>query len=242
MATLAPGTPIAGSAALVTGGNRGLGLALVNELLGRGAARVYATSRSPHSSADPRVIPLVLDITDEDSIQAAAQAAADVSILINNAGILLRSNVLTSPLEDIRGELDTNLFGMLRVTRAFAPALARHASSSLVNVLSALSWLTMGGGYEISKSAAWSATNALRVQLAPQGTTVTALHVGFMDTDMVAALDVPKIDPREVARQTADGVVNGTFEVLADETARRVKSALSADVSALYPQLAKVSS
>jgi NAD(P)-dependent dehydrogenase (short-subunit alcohol dehydrogenase family) len=240
MTTLAPGTPIDGAAALVTGGNRGLGLALVNELLSRGATRVYATSRTPHPAADPRVVPLVLDITDEDSIQAVAQAASDVSIVVNNAGILLRSNVLTGPLDDIRTELDTNLFGIIRVTRAFAPALARHASSSLVNVLSALSWLTMGGGYEISKSAAWSATNALRFQLAPQGTTVTALHVGFMDTDMVAALDVPKIDPREVARQTADAIQSGTFEVLADDTARRVKSALSADVSVLYPQLAKV--
>jgi NAD(P)-dependent dehydrogenase (short-subunit alcohol dehydrogenase family) len=239
MATLAPGTRIAGASALVTGGNRGLGLALVNELLSRGAARVYATSRSPHSSPDSRVIPLVLDVTDEDSIQAAAQDAPDVSILINNAGILLRSNVLNSPLDDFRIELDTNLFGLIRVTRAFAPALAGHASSSVVNVLSALSWLTMGGGYEISKSAAWSATNALRVQLAPQGTTVTALHVGFMDTDMVAALDVPKIDPREVARQTADGIQAGAFEVLADETTRSIKSALSADVSVLYPQLAK---
>jgi NAD(P)-dependent dehydrogenase (short-subunit alcohol dehydrogenase family) len=240
MTSLAPGTRIAGAAALVTGGHRGFGLALVNELLGRGAARVYATSRTPHSPADPRVVPLVLDITDEDSIQAAVQAAPDVSILVNNAGILLRSNVLTSPLDDIHAELDTNLFGIIRVTRAFAPALASHAPSSIVNVLSALSWLTMGGGYEISKSAAWSATNALRFQLAPQGTTVTALHVGFMDTDMVAALDVSKMDPREVARQTADGIQHGSFEVLADETSRNIKSALSGDVSLLYPQLARI--
>jgi NAD(P)-dependent dehydrogenase (short-subunit alcohol dehydrogenase family) len=235
---LAQGTPIQGAAALVTGGNRGFGLALVNELLDRGAARVYATSRSPRSSPDPRIIPLVLDVTDERSIQAAAQAAPDISILVNNAGILLRSNVLTSPLDDINAQLDTNLFGIVRLTRAFAPALAHHAPSSIVNVLSVLSWLSLGGGYEISKSAAWSATNALRVQLAPQGTTVTALHVGYMDTEMVAALDVPKADPREVARLTTEAILTGSFEVLADDTARRVKSALSADVSALYPQLA----
>ena len=240
MTTRAPGTPLAGAVALVTGGHRGFGLALVNELLARGVARIYATSRSTHSSPDPRVIPLILDVTDEASIAAVAHATTDVSILINNAGILLRSNVLTSPLDDIRTELDTNLFGMLRVTRAFAPALARHGSSSIVNVLSATSWLTLGGGYEISKSAAWSATNALRVKLAPQGITVTALHVGYMDTDMVAALDVPKIDPRIVARQTADAILTGSYEVLADDTARRVKSALSADIGVLYPQLAKV--
>jgi NAD(P)-dependent dehydrogenase (short-subunit alcohol dehydrogenase family) len=238
MTTLASGTPIVGAAALVTGGSRGFGLALVHELLSRGAARVYATSRTPASSPDPRVIPLVLDVTDETSVQAAALAAPDVSILINNAGVLLRSNVLTSPLDEIRAELDTNLFGIIRASRAFAPVLARHASSSMVNVLSALSWLTLGGGYEISKSAAWSATNALRFQLAPQGTTVTGLHVGYMDTEMVAALDVSKTDPRAVARQTADAILTGAYEILADETARRVKSALSAEVSALYPQLA----
>jgi NAD(P)-dependent dehydrogenase (short-subunit alcohol dehydrogenase family) len=239
MATLASGTPIAGAAALVTGGHRGFGLALVNELLTRGAARVYATSRVAHSAADPRVVPLVLDVTDEASIQAAAQAAPDISILVNNAGVLLRSKVLTSPLDDIRTELDANLFGIIRVSRAFAPALGRHASSSIVNVLSALSWLSLGGGYEISKSAGWSATNALRLQLADQGTTVTALHVGYMDTAMIASLDVPKADPRDVARQTADGILNGSFEVLADETAQRVKSGLSGELSALYPQLVK---
>ncbi len=240
MTTLASGTPIAGAAALVTGGNRGFGRALVDELLSRGAARVYATSRSAHAASDPRVIPLTLDVTDDAAIRTATEAAPDISILINNAGILLRSTVLNSPLDDLYTELDTNLFGMIRVTRAFAPALARHASSSIVNVLSALSWLTLGGGYEISKSAAWSATNALRVQLAPQGTTVTALHVGYMDTEMVARLNVAKADPRTVARQTADAILTGSFEVLADETARRVKSALSADVSVLYPQLIKV--
>jgi NAD(P)-dependent dehydrogenase (short-subunit alcohol dehydrogenase family) len=239
MADLAPGTPVAAAAALVTGGNRGFGLALVNELLDRGATRVYATSRTPHWHPDPRVIPLVLDVTDDVSVQAAAQAAPDVSILINNAGVLLRSSVLTGPLDDIRSELDTNLFGILRVTRAFAPALAVHSSSSVVNVLSAVSWVTLrGGGYEISKAAAWSATNGLRLQLASQGTLVTALHVGFMDTDMTATLEVPKVDPRDVARQTVDGILSGAFEVLADDTSRRVKSGLSADITALYPQLA----
>jgi NAD(P)-dependent dehydrogenase (short-subunit alcohol dehydrogenase family) len=240
MATLAPGTPIAGAAALVTGGARGFGLALVNELLSRGAARVYATSRLAQPSTHARVVPLVLDVTDDASIQTAVQAAPDISILVNNAGVLLRSKVLTSPLDDMRTELDTNLFGLIRVSRAFAPALARHASSSIVNVLSALSWLSLGGGYEVSKSAAWSATNALRIQLAGQGTTVTALHVAYMDTQMVAALDVPKADPRDVARQVADGILNGNVEILADQTAERVKSALSGDLRALYPQVQRV--
>ncbi len=232
-----PGATIHGASVLVTGGNRGFGLALVNAFLDRGAARVYATSRSAHTHPNHRVVPLVVDVTDDAAVREAARVASDVSILVNNAGVSLRSSVLDAPLDDIRAELDTNLFGIIRVARAFAPVLAEHATSSLVNVLSALAWISLGRGYEISKSAAWSATNALRVQLAPLGTRVTAVHVGYMDTDMVASLDVPKADPRDVARQTLDAIEAGAFEVLADETARRVKSALAGDVAGLYPQL-----
>ena len=232
------GTPIEGAVALVTGGNRGFGRAMVQELLDRGAAKVYATSRSPLPQTDSRIVPLVLDVTDDDSVAAAAGAAGDVSIVVSNAGILLRTPVLDAPLEEIRAELETNLFGVIRVARAFAPALARQPSSSLVNVLSVLSWLAFGGGYEVSKAAAWSATNSMRVKLREQGTTVTALHVAYMDTDMTAGLDVSKTDPREVARQTADAILAGEFEVLADDTTRAVKSQLSGDLTALYAQLA----
>jgi NAD(P)-dependent dehydrogenase (short-subunit alcohol dehydrogenase family) len=238
MTTHHPATPlIRGAAILVTGGNRGFGLALVDEFLDRGAARVYATSRAAHTHPNHRVVPLILDVTDDLAVRDAARLAADVSIVVNNAGISLRTSVLEAPLEDIRAELDTNLFGIVRVARAFAPVLADHAPSAMVNVLSALSWVSFGRGYEITKAAAWSATNALRVQLAAQGTRVTGLHVGYMDTDMVASLDVPKVNPRDVARQTADAIEAGDFEVLADDTARRVKQGLSGDVAALYPQL-----
>ena len=232
------GTPIYGATALVTGGNRGFGHAIVNELLSRGAAKVYATARSPHTPPDTRVVPLVLDVTDDDSVAAAAQAAPDVSIVVNNAGISLNTPVLDAPLADIRAELETNLFGMIRVARAFSPILARHQSSSLVNVLSVLSWLAFGKGYEISKAAAWSATNSMRVRLRDQGTVVTAVHVAYMDTDMIAGLDVPKADPREIAELTADAILAGQYEVLADETTRTVKSQLSHDLTNLYRQLA----
>jgi NAD(P)-dependent dehydrogenase (short-subunit alcohol dehydrogenase family) len=232
------GTPIEGAVALVTGGNRGFGHAMVQELLDRGAAKVYATSRSPHTPQDTRIVPLVLDVTDDDSVAAAAHAADDVSIVVSNAGVLLRTPVLEAPLDDIRAELETNLFGTIRVARAFAPVLARHPSSSLVNVLSVLSWLAFGGGYEISKAAAWSATNSMRVKLREQGTTVTALHVAYMDTDMTAGLDVPKVDPRQIARQTAEAILAGEFEVLADDTTRAVKAGLSREVTEQYSQLA----
>jgi NAD(P)-dependent dehydrogenase (short-subunit alcohol dehydrogenase family) len=234
---LSSGTPIEGAVALVTGGHRGFGRAVVDELLERGATKIYATSRSEQPQRDPRVVPLILDVSDDASVVAVAQAAPDVSIVVNNAGILLGVPILTAPLSTIREELETNLFGILRVARAFAPILAEHPPSSMVNVLSVLSWMTLGTGYEISKSAAWSATNALRLALRGQGTTVTALHVAFMDTDMAARFDAPKVDPREVARQTADAIVAGDFEILADDTTRSVRSRLSADVTALYAQL-----
>ncbi len=236
--TKSAGTPIEEATALVTGGNRGFGRAMVEELLDRGAAKVYATARSPHTPPDKRVIPLVLDVTDDDSVAAAALAASDVSIVVNNAGISLSTPVLDAPLADIRAELETNLFGIIRVARAFSPILASHPASSLVNVLSVLSWLAYGKGYEISKAAAWSATNSMRVRLRDQGTVVTALHVAFMDTDMTARLDVPKADPRDIARQTADAITVGQYEILADQTTRTVKSQLSHDLTNLYQQLA----
>ena len=236
--TTPAGTPIEGAAALVTGGNRGFGRAIVDELLDRGAAKVYATARSRHTPPDERIVPLVLDVTDDDSIAAAALAATDVSIVVNNAGISLNTPVLDAPFADIRAELETNLFGTIRVARAFAPILARHPASSLVNVLSVLSWLAFGKGYEISKAAAWSATNSMRLQLREQGTTVTALHVAYMDTDMTAHIDAPKADPREIARQAADAILTRRYEILADDTTRTVKSQLSQDLTSLYAQLA----
>lgn len=234
-----PSTQIDGAAALVTGGNRGFGRALVDELLARGAAKVYATSRAAHPTRDERIVPLVLDVTDDESVAAAARRAPDVSIVVNNAGLSLRTSVLDSPFEDIRTELETNLFGTIRVAREFAPVLARHDASALVNVLSVLSWYATGSGYEVSKAAAWSATSSMRARLLEQGTTVTAVHVGYMDTDMVADLDVPKADPRDVAVQVADAILAGDFEVLADALTRSVKSRLAEDITSMYPALAQ---
>jgi NAD(P)-dependent dehydrogenase (short-subunit alcohol dehydrogenase family) len=222
------GTPIEGAVALVTGGQRGFGRALVDELIARGASKVYATARTPSPSGDDRIVPLALDVTDDASIGQAAAEATDVSILVNNAGIGLQTPVLTAPIGDIRSELETNVFGTLRVARAFSPILARHTPSAMVNVLSVLSWLSFGQGYEMSKAAEWSLTNALRVALSDQGTTVTGVHVGYMDTDMVAHLtEVEKSDPRHIARQVVAAVAAGDLEVLADDVTRFVKSQLS---------------
>jgi NAD(P)-dependent dehydrogenase (short-subunit alcohol dehydrogenase family) len=230
---------IEGSVAFVTGGNRGLGRALVDDLLARGAAKVYATSRSAHKHPDPRVVPVVLDITDAQAVAAAAARADDVTLLINNAGVSNATPVLDGPIDGIRADLETNVFGLLNVSRAFAPILGSHEQSALLNVLSALSWTSVfGGGYAASKAAALSVTDGLRLALAEQGTVVTALHVGFMDTDMTANIDAPKSAPADIARAALDGVEAGAFEVLADDVSRQVKAGLSAGVAARYPQLA----
>jgi NAD(P)-dependent dehydrogenase (short-subunit alcohol dehydrogenase family) len=129
---------------------------------------VYATSRSAQPRReDDRIVPLILDVADDASVAAAAQAAPDVSILVNNAGISLATPILKAPLSEIRDELETNLFGIIRAARAFAPLLANHPQSSMINVLSALSWLSFGRGHEISKSAAWSATNSFTLPARP---------------------------------------------------------------------------
>jgi NAD(P)-dependent dehydrogenase (short-subunit alcohol dehydrogenase family) len=227
-----------GSVAIVTGANRGLGRHLAEQLVARGA-KVYAGARNPDSVDLPGVIPVQLDVTDPASVAAAAALATDVTLIINNAGSSTGAGLLSGELDDIRLEMDTHYFGALAMARAFAPALAANGGGGMLNVLSALSWISFpgAGAYCAAKSAEWSLSNALRVELAAQGTTVTALHVGYMDTDMAAGVDAPKSDPADIARQALDGVAAGDFEVLADDTSRGVKAALSADLTALYPQL-----
>ena len=231
---------IEGSTALVTGANRGLGRHLAQELLVRGA-RVYAAARNPASVDLPGVTPIALDVTDPASVAAAADATGDVTLLVNNAGSSTGAALLDGSLADIELEMNTHFYGTLRVTRAFAPQLAAGGGGAVLNVLSALSWINLGGGsgaYSAAKSAAWGLTNGLRVQLAEQGTQVTALHVGYMDTDMVRELDVPKVDPAVVAKLALDGLAAGAVEVLADDTSRRVQQGLAGGVAALYPQFA----
>jgi NAD(P)-dependent dehydrogenase (short-subunit alcohol dehydrogenase family) len=223
---------------LVTGGNRGLGKAFVAEALARGAHRVYAAARDPKTVTTPGAEPLALDVTDPDSVAAAAQAAGDVTLLVNNAGALVGADYLRSEIADVRREFETNFYGPLLVTRAFVPAIVANGGGHLLNVHSVLSWYARGGSYSASKAALWSMTNTLRLDLAPRGIGVTGLHVGYIDTDMAARVDEPKISPQEVARQALDGVEAGAFEVLADEVTRNVKRALAADPVVLYPELA----
>jgi len=230
---------IAGRTALVTGANRGLGRHLAEQLRDRGAM-VYAGARNLAAVEVPGVIPIALDVTDLGSVAAAAAVAGDVAILVNNAGSSTRSSLLTGDLARIRLEMDTHYFGTLAVTRAFAPKLAEHEQSAILNILSVLSWLSFPetGAYCAAKAAEWSLTNALRQELAAQGTRVSSLHVGYMDTDMTKGVDAQKADPADVARMALDGIVAGDAEIIADEVTKLVLSGLSAGVAGLYPQLA----
>lgn len=229
---------ISGSTALVTGANRGFGRHLATELLARGAT-VYAGARNPDSVDLPGVTPVRLDITDPASVAAAAELAGDVNLLVNNAGIDTRTDLLDGDLDLVRRELETHYIGTLSTIRAFVPVLTGNGGGTILNVLSVLSWVNypMHAAYGAAKSAEWAMTNALRLQLAERGVRVAGLHVGYLDTDMAADITGPKSDPAAVARLTVDGIEADAYEILADDVSRRVQAGFPGGVAALYPQL-----
>ncbi|MEU4224423.1 SDR family oxidoreductase [Nonomuraea sp. NPDC026600] len=228
---------INGAHVLVTGANRGLGRQFVLSLLDRGAGKVYATARRPDLIDVPGAIPLHLDITDSASVAAAAAAAGDVKIVINNAGISTGANLVTGDLDTIRREMDTHFYGTLNVIRAFAPQLADGA---ILNVLSAISWLAFdgAGAYHAAKAAEWALTNAVRLELANQRTLVTGLHLGAADTDMMAWYNGDKTAPEVIVAAALDGIEARRPEVLADDWSRQVKTWLSEDPSVIYREAA----
>jgi NAD(P)-dependent dehydrogenase (short-subunit alcohol dehydrogenase family) len=209
---------IEGSVAFVTGTSRGLGRALVEELLQRGARRIYAASRDGVPHADARVVPLRLDITDPVQVRAAAAAAPDVELLINNAGRNTSYSVLLGDPEDLRRDLDVNVHGTLDVTRAFVPVLAAAKQATVVNIISVLALASMpiDGGYSASKAALWSLTQALRAELRGKGIRVHGAFPGVMDTDMSRGYEMPKAAPEAVARAVLDGVLAGHDDIATD--------------------------
>lgn len=227
-----------GTAAIVTGANRGFGRHVAQQLHDRGV-HVYAAARNPDSVDLNGVTPLQLDVTDPASIAAAAAAIDGVAILVNNAGVATGATLLEGDVDSIRHEFETNFFGTLAVTRAFAPQLAEHDESYVLNVLSAFSWFNVPavGGYSASKAAQWSLTDGLRQELAGQGTRVAGLHVGLMDTDLTASIHAPKEDPSNIARLAVNGIEADAFEILADERSNAIRAGLAGGVATLYPNL-----
>ena len=230
---------VEGAAALVTGANRGLGAAIAQALLDAGA-KVYGAARDPATITNRGLIPVPLDVTDGDDIAIAARTCRDVSIVVNNAGILRSSASLAEGAVDAaRAEMETNFFGSMRMARAFAPVLRRNGGGALVNMLSVLSFMSVpqGATYSASKAAAWSLTNSLRIELRRQGTLVVAVHAGYIDTDMAAGVSAEKVSPQSVAGQIVAAITSGAEEVLADPTSEMVKAALPEDLTTLYPAL-----
>ncbi|EHK68125.1 SDR family oxidoreductase [Achromobacter arsenitoxydans] len=216
---------------LITGANRGLGLAFAREALARGARKVYAAARDPSGITLAGVQPLKLDVTSAQDVAAAAALASDVTLVINNAGIADTGGFLApDSIESARRHLEVNLFGPLAVSKAFAPVLAANGGGAVLNVLSIASWINgpLLGVYAMSKSAAWALTNGLRQELRAQKTQVLGLHMGFVDTDLTKGIDAPKSTPQAIVSQAYDALEAGESEVLADAQTRQVKQGLSA--------------
>ncbi|GIT80848.1 short-chain dehydrogenase/reductase [Leifsonia sp. LS1] len=217
-----------GTTVLVTGANRGVGAAFADALVELGAKKVYAAARDPETVRSRGVTPVRLDVTDRDQAAALAERLSDVTMVINNAGIHRRASLFDEGVVDVVDSvLRTNLVGTLTVSAAFAPRLVENGGGIIANMLSAGSWLAGPGNlaYAVSKAAALSLTNNMRAELGPRGVQVTAIHAGFIDTDMMAAFPGRKLSPREVAAHALSAIASGAQEVLIDDMSRAAKAA-----------------
>lgn len=234
---------IESSVALVTGASRGIGRALVERLVATGATRVYAAARNPAKLDDlarthrGRVVPIKLDVTSSDDLAALPAAAPDVTLLLNNAGVLSAFGLLDTARADVEREFATNFYGVLGVTKALLPSIER-AGGAIVNVLTVVSLASMPGlgGYAATKAAALSMTQALRYELAKKKVTVHAVFPGPVDTDMAKDITLPKTSPAEVAHAIVEGVARGDEDILPDPMARQVFDAWTKDPKAIERQ------
>ena len=243
------GMDITGAAALVTGGNRGIGEAFVLALIGAGAARVYvgtrdvANARHLVDEGGGRIVAVALDVAQPAQIAAAAVACGDVSILVNNAGAFLNRRLIgATTMDAAREEMEVNYFGLLGMCRAFAPVLAANGGGAIVNVLSSGGIVAVPamGGYSPSKFAARAATTSIRAELAGQGTTVAALIVGSVDTRMAAHVGGAKERPEDIARIGLSAIRRGTDEVDTDRMAMEVRAHQARDPKAQERALARM--
>lgn len=236
---------IDGSTILITGANRGLGARFVAELLRQGAAKIYAASRTPGGVAaevlaDPRVHALTLDITDQASVDAAAKAAPDVTVLVNNAGVLAFGSILDGDLAAFDRDVQTNYLGTLRTIRAFVPVLKANGGGAIANVLTLVALAPVGGmgGYCASKAAAHSMTQSLRAELRGTGIEVIGAYPGGIDTDMLAGVDADKAAPELVAARIVEGIAAGQSVVWPDDASAGAGSVYLSDPQKLEQMLA----
>lgn len=233
---------VRGSIALVTGANRGLGKAFCEGLLQKGAAKVYAAARDPAKIRVSGVVPIKLDVTSVHDVLSVANICQDVTILVNNAGVLRDSAMLGVESEvAARQEMETNFFGPLSLVQRLAPVLARNGGRAIVNVPSMASWFTnrFMATYCASKAAEQVLTDAIRMQLRSQGTHVVGVYAGYIDTDMAARVSAPETDPIEVVKRTLDGLESGLDRVFADDRAAYVDRRVRTDADAFYAELQK---
>ncbi len=226
---------------LVTGANRGIGKALVQELLNKDVKRIYAAARNTESLpnfGDARVVPIELDITDADQVRRATQVASDTDLLINNAGVASFGSLLTAQRADLEHDMRVNYYGTLDVIRAFVPVLESRPGAGIVNIVTIAAFVSFPvlGGYSASKSALWSASQGLRIELAPKGISVHTVNPGPIDTDMARDLEMDKTSPAETAANIVAGLENGQADIFPDGASANMFSAWSND----YRQLEKM--
>jgi NAD(P)-dependent dehydrogenase (short-subunit alcohol dehydrogenase family) len=233
-----------GIVAFVTGANRGIGAALVQELLDQGAAKIYATARQHADLAkiamkDARIVPIQLDVTDGAQIANVAREAEDVQILFNNAGVLDFGSVLDAPPEAFNRNFDVNFFGVLNATRAFAPTLTEH-HGAVVNILTLVALASMPGlgVYNASKAAAWSLTQSLRADFAKRDVRVFSVFPGAVDTDMLKGVEMPKTSSRDVASSILDGVEANQEDIFPDPMSKQLYPQWAADHKGIERQFA----
>lgn len=237
---------IQNATALVTGANRGIGHALVKALLQAGAKKVYATARDVSNLETVitldvnRVISLPLDVTNRAQVNVLPAQAADVNLLINNAGILAFGSILDVPTETIASQFETNFYGPLNIARAFVPLMEKNGGGTIVNMLTLVALASMPGisVYNASKAAAWSMTQSLRANVAGKGITVCGVFPGAVDTDMLAGVEIAKTSPADIAAAVIAGIEAGEEDIFPDPMSTQLYAAWKQDHKAVEKQFA----
>ncbi|MBL4693162.1 MAG: SDR family oxidoreductase [Magnetovibrio sp.] len=240
---------IEGKIALVTGANRGIGRAFVEELLAAGIDKVYATARNPETLKDlvalgqGRVVPFALDVTNPKNIKDAAELDTNISVLINNAGIASFEGLIDAKnIDRAREEMETNYFGVLNMTRSFAPVLGANGGGTIVNIASIAAHVNFPilGSYSASKAAVHSLVQGVRAELASQGTLVVGVYPGPVDTSMSEKLPMDKASPKDVVRAILKGVEAGEEEIYPDPASLELHLGLLSDPNAVQKQVAEM--